>query len=269
VSTEILGTGKVVEQSMRGVQSSVDAYTGSLPWWKLPWRADDISSDMSGILKTTYGRDLERHLVFHTGRLAKLKADQDAEILRALTFETKSSFNSPLLSNSVEQLSASTNLTPVSLTAPISRRLSQLTAKSGSPLAHLHLRTQMLLLQAYGLSFGGMGAAWGGWVAGYAGEEVAVGAGALGLLAGMRWAAGRWERAKKKWGESWVRVNEGLERDLEAQVGDAVRNKVFAKTMRAADGLEALALKRQESIGVLSTELTDLQKELQQMGSRI
>lgn len=35
------------------------------------------------------------------------------------------------------------------------------------------------------------------------------------IMLGVRWAVGTWERAKKRWWEDWVRVGEGLGRDLE------------------------------------------------------
>lgn len=89
-----------------------------------------------------------------------------------------------------------------------------MTRRSGSPLAHLHLRAQILLLQTYGLSIGGPSLAWGGWAAGVAGEGIAISAGTLCFVLGIRWAVGRWEKAKRRWWESWDRVDEGLERDI-------------------------------------------------------
>lgn len=46
------------------------------------------------------------------------------------------------------------------------------------------------------------------------GVESAMGAGMLTALAGLRWAVGGWEKAKRKWWKDWDRVGEGLERDL-------------------------------------------------------
>lgn len=69
-------------------------------------------------------------------------------------------------------------------------------------------------MQTYGLGVGGSGAAWGAWASGYTGEELALGAGVLSAVLGVRWGVGRWERAKRRWWESWARVDEGLERDL-------------------------------------------------------
>ena len=122
----------------------------------------------------------------------------------------------PLLVNSIEQLTSSTTVHTTALTSPISRRLAQLTSDSNSnnAVSQLHRRTQILLLQSYGLSFGGAGAAWGSWAVGYAAEEMALGAGLFGVLVGLRWAAGGWERVKRRWWETWARVDEGLSRDL-------------------------------------------------------
>lgn len=65
-----------------------------------------------------------------------------------------------------------------------------------------------------------MGIAWTGW-AGQLGildmsmqPETALGIGMLGAIAGVRWAIGRFEGAKRKWWKDYNRVGEGLERDL-------------------------------------------------------
>lgn len=69
-------------------------------------------------------------------------------------------------------------------------------------------------------------AGWMGWIAasgegvlGFVGMEAgtAVGAGVLGALLGVRWAVGRWERAKRLWWQDWARVGEGLGRDLKVR----------------------------------------------------
>jgi len=146
---------------------------------------------------------------------------------------------------------------------------------SGSPLAHLHLRAQILLLQAYGLSIGGPAVAWGGWAVGFAGEELAVGAGTLSFVLGLRWAVGRWEKAKSRWWESWDRVDEGLERDikvcfpefvhhvhlylmvvpLQHEFDNIAEDIILAKASRAADGLERLITRRAKQVQEVSSEL--------------
>jgi hypothetical protein len=41
-----------------------------------------------------------------------------------------------------------------------------------------------------------------------------LGMGMLGTLFVVRWAVGRWEKAKVRWWEDWARVSAGLQRDL-------------------------------------------------------
>lgn len=77
------------------------------------------------------------------------------------------------------------------------------------------------MLGVFGGMFGGVGVAW--WLA-FGGNALsigtgseagtALGAGALVAVASIRWAVGKWERAKRKWIEDADRVGEGLKRDL-------------------------------------------------------
>lgn len=76
--------------------------------------------------------------------------------------------------------------------------------------------------------FGGAGLGW--WLAFGesalslgAGSEAgtALGAGVLVAVAGVRWAVGKWERAKRQWIDDANRVSEGLERDLKVRIKTA------------------------------------------------
>jgi hypothetical protein len=42
----------------------------------------------------------------------------------------------------------------------------------------------------------------------------AIGVGLLSAVVGVRWAIGRWEKAKRRWWEDWERIGQGLDRDL-------------------------------------------------------
>ena len=88
------------------------------------------------------------------------------------------------------------------------------------PIARLQSTAQRVLLGMGGSAAGGAGVAWAGW-AGQLGildfamqGETVIGVGMLGAVLGVRWAVGRFERAKKKWLRDYDRVGEGLERDL-------------------------------------------------------
>ena len=76
-----------------------------------------------------------------------------------------------------------------------------------------------------GILGGALGGAGGGiWVlyggaagVGLSGTGSAVGVGALSTLLGVRWAVGKWAKAKRRWWADWQRVGEGLGRDLEVR----------------------------------------------------
>lgn len=105
------------------------------------------------------------------------------------------------------------------LTEPIYIRRNQLLY----PTNMLHSTAQRVTIGMGGSVISGFGIAWAGW-AGQLGllgvygpgmeTESAVGLGLLTTSFGIRWAVGRWERAKKRWWKDWDRVGQGLERDL-------------------------------------------------------
>jgi hypothetical protein len=129
-----------------------------------------------------------------------------------------STFHSSLLQNSTDQHSSSPlyPLTSPSLTTPIHKRRSQLQNFAAT---QLHLAAQQTVLAAFSSLAVGTGIGWSGWygLLGYSvNTSTAIGLGALCGLLGVRWAVGRWERAKRKWWLNWTRVGDGLGRDLEA-----------------------------------------------------
>jgi hypothetical protein len=89
----------------------------------------------------------------------------------------------------------------------------------------LHRDAQNAVLGTFGGMFGGAGLGW--WLTFGesalslgAGSEAgtALGAGALVAIASIRWAVGKWERAKRHWVEDANRVSEGLKRDLKVRI---------------------------------------------------
>lgn len=156
------------------------------------------------------------------GRLSSLQ-EQFASFVQTLlsAYPSLSNFASPVLSNTLSQIQSSQKypLTPTVLTRPIHSRISQLTTYSTS---QLHLKAQRIVLGLYGSLFGGLGVSWAGWV-GFTepllglGAETSVGVGMLGAVFCLRWAVGKWERAKKRWWADWERIGEGLGRDLKVR----------------------------------------------------
>lgn len=63
---ELFRDGDLVTKSTESSRRMVDAYLKALPWWKLPWRVDEVASEVTGILNASYGRPLERNVSWRT-----------------------------------------------------------------------------------------------------------------------------------------------------------------------------------------------------------
>lgn len=95
------------------------------------------------------------------------------------------------------------------------------------------------------------------------GVETGLGAGAIFALLGIRWAMGRWQKAKKRWWEDWRRVGEGLDRDVNETISKVLRDQATVVPTYAAKELESLAAKRREELEHKSKELEALETELE------
>ena len=129
--------------------------------------------------------------------------------------------HSPVLQNTLSQLTSSPSypLQTSTLITPLQTRQNQLISY---PTTRLHLAGQSSLLGILGGVVGGSGTA--AYLLGVGSSVGMADASAPGttigvlmlcVLLGLRWAVGRWERAKTQWWEDWARVGEGLGRDLE------------------------------------------------------
>ncbi|PIL35867.1 hypothetical protein GSI_01527 [Ganoderma sinense ZZ0214-1] len=272
---EVFGAGgkdgdeiaKAVAQAKRNVQPTMDA----LQWYKLFWRVDDVREAVAAAVDRAWCRDLERKLVFHAGRLASLQASftQSANTL-ARSFPASAPYHSPVLLNSLARIASSPSyaLTPAALTAPLHARQAQL----GFPTSRLHASAQRAVLGMSGSVLGGLGVAWAGWATELQllggmidvgmGPETAVGVGMLGAAIGVRWAVGRWERAKRRWWKDWDRVGDGLERDLKAALAETMDSRVVAVSEEACSGLDDLVAQRKSRIEELNDEVMALWTEL-------
>nr|VWO98303.1 Tryptophan synthase (EC [Ganoderma boninense] len=272
---EVFGAGgkdgdeiaKAVAHAKRSVQPTMDA----LQWYKLFWRVDDVREAVTAAVDRAWCRDLERKLVFHAGRLASLQTGftRSADDL-ARSFPPSAPYHSPVLLNSLARIASSPSyaLTPAALTAPLHARQAQL----GYPTSRLHASAQRAVLGMSGSVLGGLGVAWAGWATELQllggvidvgmGTETAVGAGMLGATLGVRWAVGRWDRAKRKWWKDWDRVGEGLERDLKAALAETMDTRVVAVSEEACSGLEDIVAERKLRIEELKDEVKALRTEL-------
>lgn len=164
-------------------------------------------------------------LIFHAGRLSTLQHSFTQDSFALLQSQHTAPFNSAVLSNTLHQLTASPSyaLTPPILTSPIHKRRTQLIKY---PTTQLHVAGQRAVLGMSGSIVAGASVGWAGWVGWLAGTGegllgfigmdagTAMGVGMLTAVAGVRWAVGRWEKAKLRWWEDWERIAQGLGRDL-------------------------------------------------------
>ena len=158
-------------------------------------------------------------------------AFKDSTSALCRSFSPSSPYHSPVLHNTLERIISSPSypLTAGVLTAPLRSRQSQL----GYPTERLHVSAQRAVITMSGSVLGGIGVAWAGWASELGlmgglvnvgmGVETAMGVGMLGAALGVRWAVGRWDKAKKRWWRDWNRVGEGLERDLKVSAKPILR----------------------------------------------
>lgn len=269
---EVLVESGIDEALLRG-SKEMKALLGSLTWLKMIWRVDEIDSLVSSALDRHWCRELENQLILQTGRLtstqASLTTSTFSQLAKLRSPSSSSAFHSPILDNHLRQLAHSPTyaLTPDALTRPIQKRRSQLTKHTTT---HLHHEAQNAVLGAFGGMFGGAGVGW--WLAFGesalnvgAGSEAgtALGAGALVAVSSIRWAVGKWERAKRKWVEDADRVGQGLKRDLKVTLERGIDNNVAVVPIAAYEGLRELAGKQQEEIDLVRSDLVSMQADVE------
>ncbi|KAG2150986.1 hypothetical protein DEU56DRAFT_728457, partial [Suillus clintonianus] len=270
---EVLVESGIEEALLRG-SKEMKSLLESLNWLKMIWRVDEIDSLVASALDRHWCRELENQLILQTGRLASTQAFLTSSTFSKLAqlaspSPLSTAFHSPILDNHLRQLTHSPTyaLTPDALTQPIQARRSQLTKHTTT---RLHRKAQNAVLGAFGGMFGGAGIGW--WLAFGesalsvgAGSEAgtALGAGALVAVASIRWAVGKWERAKREWVEDADRVGEGLKRDLKVTLERGIEKNVAVVPIAAYEGLRELAGKRQEEIDVVKDDLISMQADVE------
>jgi len=75
---------------------------------------------------------------------------------------------------------------------------------------------------------------------------------------GVRWAIGKWERARRAWREDWVRVKEAAERDVQIALDEALETQVLSVPVHAAEAVEEIIAKREDEIGQMRREVDKL-----------
>ncbi|KAI6021441.1 hypothetical protein BKA83DRAFT_4281960 [Pisolithus microcarpus] len=130
------------------------------------------------------------------------------------------------------------------------------------------LEAQSAVVGAFVGILGGAGVSWwlaiGSNVLSFGpGAEIAsaVGVGAIVAISSIRWAVGKWERAKRKWMQDLERVSDGTKRDLKTSLRRTIDQNVVIIAETACGRLEELAAKRQEEVGAVDADLQALRIE--------
>jgi len=95
---------KALIKSEEDVRHTLDA----LRWWKLLWRADDVQEIVNAAIHRQWCKDLERVLVFHTGRFQAIQTqlrDKTARLLRSV--HSSSPLSSNVVNNNYQQMISS------------------------------------------------------------------------------------------------------------------------------------------------------------------
>ena len=218
-------------------------------------------------------------LTFETGRLSERSlassAAVDALFKPPRSFakggSDASTLYSATLQNDLQQLSPSTafsfpppshpspnNLLQTSFTKPIIDRRVQL-ASPGGPLEKLQLRAQSAVLQYYAIAGGSTAAATFMSITPVEAFSVsvasAIGAGLLGNATAAWLLQGKWRKAQTGFWKDWLRAQEGLSCDLQANADEVLNTKVFLKTEVAKRRLSSLIIARAAALESVTRRL--------------
>lgn len=226
----------LLEDGSKGVKRALEH--PRLRWWKLPLgRADDVAAELAAGLALYFG-DLERKLIFETGRLSERAFDLSLQVDHLLNTKpfAKSGLNcislySAKMINEITALSPTTqfgfpppahpsayNLSQTSLSSPILTRRDGLKAPGG-PIEKLQLRAQQAVIQFYSLS--GLSAAAAiylnqtDWLTMHQELPFCVGLTGLGISIAAWRLQGSWKKAKGKFWTDWKRAQDSLAADLQ------------------------------------------------------
>lgn len=264
-----------VAEALKLAEKNVREVMTRLNWWRMLGRVDEISNIVTAAVETAWCPVLEKKLILRTGRLSTI---QDALTAASFTMlSTHPSIPSAILRNTLEQLTFSTEypLTPETLTNPLHARRRQMI---DYPTTRLHLAGQRAVLGMTGGILSGACVSWAGWYGWLVGSGeglfsfvgmdagTAMGVGILVALSSLRWAVGQWERSKRKWWQDWVRVGEGLDRDLRATLQGVMQEQVTIVAATTCTTLTTTVAQREEEIEEVVEDLKKLQACLDDVG---
>nr|GAT53218.1 predicted protein [Mycena chlorophos] len=235
-------------------------------WYRAMWTIDEVTVTMSHIVQRVWRNDLEKELVFHSGRLEQLQRTFTHRAFDLISKSKTGTLHSSILENSMrQQVDAPTfHITPSSLTAPLAKRTARIIE---APTARLHVAGQRALFGMGGSIVTGMTISWTGYLGFFMNTNglmsslalepgTAVGTGMLMSVLGIHWAARRWNKALKSWMDDFVRIAGGIKQDVTVALKETMENHVLVVAQTGCDGLS-------ERISAKKAELAELEDRLE------
>ena len=203
-----------VRTAMQHADRTVQPVLDSLTWWRVLWTPDDASWRIRQAIRDAWVANITSGLLPALAALPSTQARLADTARSTCSVDLPPSLRSRVLLNALDQRAhvPSFVIEPRALLVPLEKRIKRLSDGSTVALA----RAAQVLLLRVGASIGAGATSAMLLLQGGLGE--AVGAGMLVGVVGVRWAVGRWERARRAWREDWVRVKEAAERDVQVRV---------------------------------------------------
>ncbi|KAH9046088.1 hypothetical protein EDB84DRAFT_742205 [Lactarius hengduanensis] len=247
-----------VRAAMAHADGTVQPVLDNLTWWRVLWAPDDAGWRIRQAVRDAWVGSIAGGLLPALAALPSTQSRLADSARERVTTALPPALRSRVLLNALEQRAHAPSfaLEPRALLAPLERRFARLDA---GPTAALARAAQVLLLRAAGSTGAGVGA--GALVLAH-GVGEATGAGLFIAAAGVRWAIGRWDKARRAWRGDWVRVKEAAERDVQTALDEALETQVLIVPVHAADGVEEIIAKREDEIGQMRREVDKLDTEV-------
>ena len=203
-----------VRAAMQHADRTVQPILDSLTWWRVLWTPDDASWRIRQAIRDAWVANITSGLLPALAALPSTQARLADTARSTCSIDLPPSLRSRVLLNALDQRAhvPSFVIEPRALLVPLEKRIKRLSDGSTVALA----RAAQVLLLRVGASIGAGATSAMLLLQGGLGE--AVGAGMLVGVVGVRWAIGRWERARRAWREDWGRVKEAAERDVQVRV---------------------------------------------------
>ncbi|KAJ7235464.1 hypothetical protein B0H12DRAFT_1222648 [Mycena haematopus] len=239
-------------------------------WRRSIFTIDELTTYLTSTVQRIWCLGLEKELIFHSGRLATMQRTFTARAFELLAPSNTRALHSPVLHNALRQLTASPTF-PVqlnTLSAPLAVRSRMII---DAPTARLHVAAQRAMFGLGGAVAVGMGTSWAGYLGylmnadGLAGLLIlepgtAVATGMLIAVMGVYWSARKWNKARARWWDDFMRVAGGLKQDITETLDQTMENQVLVV---ARTGCEELS----KRLGERKTQLDLLQERLDALSS--